>query len=133
MASIRVRGFKKTQAVLVAVQKKFGETFDAQRRLVRMMTRTYRPRSHRQPAGLNARLANGYRVRRAEFLRQCRHRQHPLRKGRRTEKGSSRAVRRVVNELPAPHKSLLDERLGPETTCFGRTAPRVGYGFFCAR
>ncbi len=49
------------------------------------------------------------------------------------DSAGSASVRGVVNELPAPHNSLLGEGLGPDTTCFGRIAPRVGYGFFCAR
>src|SRR5712691_878396 len=120
MAAIGVRGVKETQSMLIAIQEKLRQSLDTQRSLVRVMTGTHRACSHRQPARLNPRLPDGHGICRAELLRQRGQRQHSLRKCMRTEQGSSRAVRGVVNELPAPHNSLLGEGLGPDTTCFGR-------------
>src|SRR5256885_10254344 len=71
MAAVGIGRIKKAQAVVVAVQEKFGETFDTERGLVGMMSGAHRAGAHGETAGLNAGLADRDRVRSAELAGQA--------------------------------------------------------------
>ncbi len=54
MASVRVGGIKKAQAVVVTVTQKIGQPLDAERCLMGVMSRADGAGSHREAAGLDA-------------------------------------------------------------------------------
>src|ERR1043166_4220781 len=54
MASIRVSRVEETESVVIAIEQQIGESFDAKRGLVGMMSTANGSGPHRQTAGVNA-------------------------------------------------------------------------------
>src|SRR5580704_738491 len=69
MAAVGVGRIEEAQAVVIAVTEKVGKTLDAERGLVRMMTRANGSSAHGKTAGLDAGLAERNSVGRVKFSR----------------------------------------------------------------
>src|SRR5437868_6657865 len=67
MASVGVRGVEEAQAVVVSVEWKIGEAFDAKRGLMRVTSGADGPRAHSEATGLDARAAESDGVGRGKF------------------------------------------------------------------
>jgi hypothetical protein len=67
MASVGVGGIEETETVIVSVEEKIGEAFDAQRGLMRVMFGAYGPGAHGETAGFNAGAAESDGVGGGEF------------------------------------------------------------------
>jgi hypothetical protein len=67
MAAVRIGGIEEPQAAIVAIEQQIREAFDAERGLMRMVADADRAGTHRKTVGLNAGLAESYRIGRGEL------------------------------------------------------------------
>ena len=68
MASVGVGGVEEAQAVIVSIEQKIGEAFDAERGLMRVMSGADGAGAHGEAAGLDAGVAERDGVGGGEFL-----------------------------------------------------------------
>ena len=71
MASVGVGGVEEAEAVVVSVEQEIGESFDAERGLMRVMLGADSARAHGEAAGFDAGAAEGDGVRGGEFCGEC--------------------------------------------------------------
>ena len=67
MTSVGIGGVEEAEALIVAIEKKIGESFDAERGLIGMMAGAYRTGAHGEAAGFDAGAAEGDGVGSGEF------------------------------------------------------------------
>ena len=103
MAAIGISGVEEAQAVIVAVEEQVGKALDAEGSLVGMMTTANGACAHGEPAGLDARLAEGHGVGSAEFARESGKGEVGPGKGGRVDPSRTGGAGRAVDEIAAFH------------------------------
>src|SRR5258708_36877245 len=111
MAAGRIGGVEEAEAVVVAVAKQGGEFVEVESGLVGMMTGAIGAGAHGEAAGLDASLAEGDGIRRAELTRECGEREGAPGKCGWMERCRTGGTSRAMDKFAAIHKASLRQTM----------------------